>query len=175
MKAKMRFTLIELLIVMAIIAVLIALLLPGAVGEAARRGQCTNNLKQIGLAMHNYHSAHGSFPPGGLYSAAYSPSFPQGYGTGTGWGTWSAQAFMLGYLEQMPLYNSANFYWCVAIPGPAWQMNSTVSCRIVNTFICPSDGLSPINPQGGVWTGGLTTICLLFVGNDDRLWWCFAV
>ncbi len=149
------FTLIELLVVIAIIAVLIALLLPAvqSAREAARRAQCSNNLKQIGLAMHNYHSSHGSFPPGGMYAAAYSPSYPGGYGKGVGWGTWSAQAMMLGYLEEMPLYNAANFYWAVAMPGPAWNMNSTVSCRIISTFICPSDGLAPINPQGGVWTG----------------------
>ncbi len=157
MNAKLPrgFTLIELLVVIAIIAVLIALLLPAvqSAREAARRAQCTNNLKQIGLAMHNYHSSHGSFPPGGMYAAAYSPSYPGGYGTGVGWATWSAHAFMLGYLEQTPLYNSANFYWCVGAPNPAWNINSTVSCRIVNTFICPSDGLAPINPQGGVWTG----------------------
>jgi prepilin-type processing-associated H-X9-DG protein len=86
-----------------------------------------------------------------VYSAAYSPTYNSGLGIG--WGTWSAQALMLGYLEQMPLYNAANFNWCVGVPGPAWYMNSTVSTKIVSVFICPSDGLSPVSPQGGVWTG----------------------
>ena len=117
MKAKMRrgFTLIELLVVIAIIAVLIALLLPAvqAAREAARRAQCTNNLKQIGLAMHNYHTAVGTFPLGGTITAAYSNTYS------LSWGTWSAQALMLGYLEQMPLYNAANFSWAVGM-GPAW-------------------------------------------------------
>ena len=90
------FTLIELLVVIAIIAVLIALLLPAvqAAREAARRMQCTNNLKQIGLAMHNYHSAINTLPWGDL----------TGY-----WNDWSAVALMLPYLEQAPLYNSMNF------------------------------------------------------------------
>jgi prepilin-type N-terminal cleavage/methylation domain-containing protein/prepilin-type processing-associated H-X9-DG protein len=150
MKAATRrgFTLIELLVVISIIAVLIALLLPAvqSAREAARRAQCVNNLKQIGLAMHNYHSANGTFPLGGTvtagYSSAYSPN----------WGTWSAHALMLGYLEQIPLYNACNFSWAVGM-NPAWNINSTVSTSIIDTFICPSDGMSPLSPQGSQWSG----------------------
>ena len=148
MKTCRGFTLIELLVVISIIAVLIALLLPAvqSAREAARRSQCTNNLKQIGLAMHNYHTGTGSFPSGGCATAAYSNTYA------ATWGTWSAQALMLGYLEQLPLYNAANFSWAVGM-GPAWNINSTVSLSILNTFICPSDGMSPNPPQGNQWLG----------------------
>jgi prepilin-type N-terminal cleavage/methylation domain-containing protein/prepilin-type processing-associated H-X9-DG protein len=145
MKVETRrgFTLIELLVVIAIIAVLIALLLPAvqSAREAARRAQCTNNLKQIGLGMHNYHTGNNSFPLGGTYAAAYSASYNNG--AGTGWGSWSAQALLLGYMEQMPIYNAANFSWAVGM-SPGFNINSTVSSKTLSVFICPSDGLSPM-------------------------------
>jgi prepilin-type N-terminal cleavage/methylation domain-containing protein/prepilin-type processing-associated H-X9-DG protein len=130
------FTLIELLVVIAIIAVLIALLLPAvqSAREAARRAQCTNNLKQLGLALHNYHSAVGSFPLGVTVAMAY--------GAEQSWGTWSALSLMLPYLEQGPLYNAANFMWANQLP-PGTQINATVFNANIAAFICPSDGLSP--------------------------------
>src|SRR6185503_6068358 len=99
--SRAGFTLIELLVVIAIIAVLIALLLPAvqAAREAARRSQCVNNLKQIGLALHNYHQTNDKFPQG--HSMALQGSGPTGGGVGYGgWTEWSAQAELLPYIEQ---------------------------------------------------------------------------
>ncbi|MDG3003870.1 DUF1559 domain-containing protein [Paludisphaera mucosa] len=130
------FTLIELLVVIAIIAVLIALLLPAvqSAREAARRSQCVNNLKQIGLGLHNYHSANNAFPMGGTKSPM-SPDMT--YGT---WSNWSVQGQLLPFVEQTPVYNAANFMISV---DPDWndlpRVNRTVRDTVINAFLCPSD------------------------------------
>jgi prepilin-type N-terminal cleavage/methylation domain-containing protein/prepilin-type processing-associated H-X9-DG protein len=147
-RSKRGFTLIELLVVIAIIAVLIALLLPAvqAAREAARRGQCVNNLKQIGLAMHNYHSTTNTFPYVGAcqpYTTGSSTmnSSSQCGGSSTNWSNWSAQAMLLPYVEQGPLYNQCNFNW-----APEWAnnigylINSSCYLTKINSFLCPSDG-----------------------------------
>ena len=133
------FTLIELLVVIAIIAVLIALLLPAvqAAREAARRSQCVNNLKQIGLALHNYHDVNGSFPMGSGQCTVGLNSFSSKQGM-------SAHAAMLPQLEQTPLYNSINFSWGVdENADPPRAIQATVLATQVRAFQCPSD------PNGG--------------------------
>jgi len=127
------FTLIELLVVIAIIAVLIALLLPAvqAAREAARRSQCTNNMKQIGLAMHNYHQTNDCFPPGGF------PIYP---GNGCNNCGSSAHARMLSYIEQSALANAMNYSVGVINDGTynGQYLNATVSITRINSFLCPS-------------------------------------
>ena len=133
------FTLIELLVVIAIIAVLIVLLLLAvqAAREAARRASCVNNLKQIGLALHNYHEINDVFPSGGL--PVYTPTVNTGNNAGP-----SAHARLLPFLEQQPLYNALN--WSLAVindpaPGNGYgpYANTTVSITRLTAFLCPSD------------------------------------
>jgi len=124
------FTLIELLVVIAIIAVLIGLLLPAvqAAREAARRAQCVNNLKQMGLALQNYHDAVGTFP---MSYAARFPFIDGATATYPGWG-WGTM--ILSQLEQSPIYSAVNFVLAVEAP-----QNSTVVRSVLGTYQCPSD------------------------------------
>ena len=163
------FTLIELLVVIAIIGVLIGLLLPAvqAAREAARRAQCINNLKQIGLAAHNYHGAFSVLPFGkGLGYAAVLPGTPI-------YARWSAHSQLLMFIEQGNLFNSINFDLPPETPGmaaalpfmPAYQNpnreNATASRTMLAAFLCPSD-----LPTLTIWPGGTN-----YVANQQS-WLC---
>jgi len=139
------FTLIELLVVIAIIAVLIALLLPAvqSAREAARRAQCTNNLKQIGLALHNYETANGAFPPSGeSTNFNVTPATTQFVDGG-----WSALARVLPYMEGGNSFNSLNF---AVDYNEATGMNYTGCSTVVNVFLCPSATRSPEGGRDGI-------------------------
>ncbi len=129
------FTLIELLVVIAIIAVLIGLLLPAvqAAREAARRIQCTNNMKQLGLGLHNYESSHGALPPSVVL---------RGTGGTVQWfGNWGVHCRTLPVLEQAQAFNAINFDLNNAYEAP---QNTTVSSLVVGSFLCPSDAKQPV-------------------------------
>ncbi len=170
------FTLIELLVVISIIAVLMGLLLPAVQSgrEAARRSQCTNNLKQIGLAMHNYVSAHGALPPVSVDCPASNCTYgPLPNSSPTPHQNWSQHARLLPFLEQIPLYNAINWDFGArrsdgdivysdrnppdgAAGGNDSMPQMTVLVTTISSFLCPSD----INPgSSGVF----------FVGGRSRL------
>jgi len=158
MTNRRGFTLIELLVAVAIISILVALLLPAvqAARESARRVQCRNQLKQFGLALHQYHASHGVFPPGYLYFGVTppppaDPNFhpptrvkdgpqlsvtPQSNGPG-----WSWLALSLPFLEQSALYDSINFNLPVE-----WAANDVPRLQSLPFAVCPSDS------EGGVFT-----------------------
>ena len=138
------FTLIELLVVIAIIAVLIALLLPAvqSAREAARRAQCTNNLKQIGLGMHNYHSVFDSFPPGALFGRRADKTLGNNR-------DFSAHVRLLGFTEQPALYNAANFdLACFNDNDYGNGANSTTTTTRLSLMLCPSSTPPSWNHQG---------------------------
>jgi prepilin-type N-terminal cleavage/methylation domain-containing protein/prepilin-type processing-associated H-X9-DG protein len=154
--ARRGFTLIELLVVIAIIALLIALLLPAvqAAREAARRIQCTNNLKQLGLALHNYETAVGALPMTMSLSGTGNTVF---YDT-----AWSAQARLLPHLEGNPLFNAANLSVFKEDPP-----NSTVISLTVSEFICPSE----VRPQVSTHDYGLSGVINYGMCGGDWFVW----
>ncbi|MFO0908869.1 MAG: DUF1559 domain-containing protein [Isosphaeraceae bacterium] len=161
------FTLIELLVVIAIIATLIALLLPAvqSAREAARRAQCVNNLKQLGLAAHNYANVSGTFPANLYLHPNYSTA-------SYNWNNSSWIVMMLPFMEQQPLYNAVNFSimwgpnrlgnWGAQFVG---QQNQTVRETIVNSLLCPSDFSNPIDTTNADEIGSNRAAGTSYVGN----------
>jgi len=166
------FTLIELLVVIAIIAVLIALLLPAvqSAREAARRAQCVNNLKQIGLGLANYESANGSFPPGTI---TYQE---RPLDCSTAQRGFTAQALILPYLEQQAAFNAINFSWAAggAMPaGSAGAVNRTGLISQINSYICPSDFRQiPYEPSESLNGYAQTSYAGVAGTVDIFRWWC---
>jgi len=140
---RFGFTLIELLVVIAIIAILVALLLPAVqqAREAARRMSCRNNLKQLGLALHNYHDSLGTLPFG--YLVALWPGDP--VGVPAAHYRWSVLAHLTPYLDQSNLYNAIDFsYPMIGGPGytppySVFPVNRAAVATVVPLFLCPSD------------------------------------
>lgn len=141
-RSRLGFTLVELLVVIAIIGVLVALLLPAvqAAREAARRSQCSNNLKQLALGMHNHHDTMKRFPPGG---AMDQPPFGTDPASGSRWGS-SWLVYILPYIEQQPLFDK----WQFSGQSGAFNTNNNTAARgvVIKTYFCPSSPLPKAPP-----------------------------
>jgi prepilin-type N-terminal cleavage/methylation domain-containing protein/prepilin-type processing-associated H-X9-DG protein len=163
-RPRAAFTLIELLVVIAIIAVLIALLLPAvqSAREAARRAQCVNNLKQLGLGLHNYESTNGVFPP----TTILVPSPTGGPGSWAFESSWSAFARESPFLEQGGFYNAINFSLTYSHAS-----NTTVSITPLSLMFCPSDPGSHLD-DGSM---GGTFFATTSYGTCDGDWYVWSV
>ncbi len=142
------FTLIELLVVIAIIAVLVAILLPAVqqAREAARQSNCRNNLKQLALAMHNYHEALNVFPPGYVQTAPAMRNEA----------TWVV--FLFPYIDQINAFNKANFAECWGCIGGPTSPNYDIASKTIPMMTCPSNPQGP-NVLGGVYARGNYAAC----------------
>jgi len=150
LRSRTGFTLVELLVVIAIIGILVGLLLPAvqAAREAARRMSCSNNMKNLGLAYHNYESAYKRLPSGA--NAQYTPA--TGNIQGYNWYGYSALTMVLPYIEQTNLFNQLRFnthHYDGAVIAPASVSPLAVSRTKIPTFLCPSDKDAPFGAEIG--------------------------
>lgn len=157
------FTLVELLVVIAIIGVLVALLLPAvqAAREASRRSQCGNNVRQIGIALHNYHDVFQAFP------INYRPKGTTG---ATDYATWSWMQGILPFIEQGNLYNTLSVSERMSLAN-----NLKAAETPIKTYLCPSDGLTRNGMMSGRSDGGGTKAVTNYKACSGAAWnWAFV-
>jgi prepilin-type N-terminal cleavage/methylation domain-containing protein len=178
LRSRRAFTLVELLVVIAIIGVLVALLLPAiqAAREAARRSQCSNNLKQIGLAMHNYHDTYNSFPAGAWVFNATGAGTEDCVATNGRRAPWSV--VILPFMELQSLYELSDLtaqFVCSNAESPTTGPNREVWRTRVATYQCPSFPArsNPNNHSNyyGVMGGGPDALSYCVTNNPGRRFW----